>query len=297
VIIQAGQLRDQITLYSVTKTVDAVGGVIHTLQGEGTYRCMVKWATGKETVETNTMVTNQNAEVTIRQHSSVDVDWFAIIDGQRYNVAAVTSPTRSGWTVLQLERWTSQNGNNYVISGSYLSASGSSSINFTVNADATKGKGASGSASFAITSSGAAETGTAAFGTSSMSVSGTASADITLGAAGSAAISFGSSGDATIEAAYSYDSDALAYFTAAEAAGGSFDQTAISGTYTEEYVKTAISDFVAGLKTDGLWAKIELLPLFVGSSFAGLSVPLKGSTMTLNNFVTGDYVAAGAVLG
>ena len=96
----------------------------------------------------------------------------------------------------------------------------------------------------------------------------------------------------------SYDTDAAAYFSAVETAGGSFDLTAIDGTYTESYVKTAHSDFYAGLKTDGLWSKLTEFYLLVGKTFDGLTVKGKGTgTLTNNNFVSGDLLAAGAGAG
>ena len=96
----------------------------------------------------------------------------------------------------------------------------------------------------------------------------------------------------------SYDTDAAAYFDAVETAGGSFDLSAIDGTYTESYVKTAHSDFYAGLKTDGLWDKLTEFYLLVGKTFDGLTVKGKGTgTLTNNNFVSGDLLAAGAGAG
>lgn len=95
-----------------------------------------------------------------------------------------------------------------------------------------------------------------------------------------------------------YDTDAAAYFSAVETAGGSFDLTAIDGTYTESYVKTAHSDFYAGLKTDGLWDKLTEFYLLVGKTFDGLTVKGKGTgTLTNNNFVSGDLLAAGTGAG
>jgi len=97
-----------------------------------------------------------------------------------------------------------------------------------------------------------------------------------------------------------YDPAALDYFTRAEALGGSFDQSAINATYTEAYVKTAISNCVAGLKSDGVWDSITELYLLSGVSFGGLMAKLKYAsvpTLTNNNFVAGDYIAVGAGAG
>jgi len=97
-----------------------------------------------------------------------------------------------------------------------------------------------------------------------------------------------------------YDADALDYFTRAEALGGSFNQTAISGTYTEAYIKARISDFVAGCKTDGVWTKLSEVYLYSLVSFDGLMAKLKHAgtaTITNTNFVSGDYLAAGANAG
>jgi hypothetical protein len=82
--------------------------------------------------------------------------------------------------------------------------------------------------------------------------------------------------------------------------GGSFDLSGISGTYTESYVKTAISDFVAGCKTDSIWTKITEAYLLSGVTFSGVLAKLKhGGTAALTNvnFVSGDYLAAGSGAG
>lgn len=96
------------------------------------------------------------------------------------------------------------------------------------------------------------------------------------------------------------DPDAQDYFTRAEALGGSFDLTSIDAAYTETYVKGAIIDYVVGLKADGLWDKLTELYLLSGVTFGGLMAKLKHAgtaTLTNNNFVTGDYVAAGTSAG
>lgn len=95
-----------------------------------------------------------------------------------------------------------------------------------------------------------------------------------------------------------FDADAVAYFAAVEAAGGSFDLTGVSATYTTSYVKKAHSDLFAGLKADGLWTKVTELYLLSGKTYAGMAVKAKGSgTLTLTNFVSGDYVSAGSGAG
>ena len=95
-----------------------------------------------------------------------------------------------------------------------------------------------------------------------------------------------------------YDSDAQAYFTAVETAGGSFDLSGIDPTYTESYVKTAHSNFYAGLKADGLWGKLTEFYLLAGKTFGGLTVKGKGTgSLTNNNFVSGDWLGAGSGAG
>jgi hypothetical protein len=97
------------------------------------------------------------------------------------------------------------------------------------------------------------------------------------------------------------DPDALDYFSRAEALGGSFDQTAINALYTEAYIKSAISDCIAGLKTDAVWSKITELYLHAGVTFPGLMAKVKhAGTATLTNngpYVAGDYLAAGVGAG
>jgi hypothetical protein len=99
-----------------------------------------------------------------------------------------------------------------------------------------------------------------------------------------------------------YDADALDYFSRAEALGGSFDQSGISATYSEAYVKTAISDMIVGLKADGVWSEIIELYLLTGVTFGGLMAKVKHAgtatlTNTSNNFVAADYIAAGSGAG
>ena len=69
-------------------------------------------------------------------------------------------------------------------------------------------------------------------------------------------------------------------------------------TYTESYIKTAHSNFYAGLKTDGVWDKLTEFYLLAGKTFDGLTVKGKGTgTLTNNNFVTGDYLGVGTGAG
>jgi hypothetical protein len=96
------------------------------------------------------------------------------------------------------------------------------------------------------------------------------------------------------------DADALDYFSRAEALGGSFNQTGLNALYTEAYVKTAISNFVAGCKTDSIWTKLIEVYLLTGVTFGGLMAKLKHAgtaTLTNNNFVSGDYLAVGSGAG
>jgi len=97
-----------------------------------------------------------------------------------------------------------------------------------------------------------------------------------------------------------YDADAIDYFTRAEALGGSFDLTAVNAAYNELYVKTAISNFVAGCKTDAIWTKITEAYLLSGVTFSGVLAKLKHAgtaSLTNVNFVNGDYLAAGTGAG
>mgnify|MGYP003637580038 CR=1 FL=1 len=103
--------------------------------------------------------------------------------------------------------------------------------------------------------------------------------------------------DARADEGVGGDPDALDYFARAEALGGSFDQSAINATYTTDYVKTAISNCVTGLKVDGVWDDITEAYLMVGVSFGGITAKLKHAgtaVVTNNNFVTGDYTGAGS---
>lgn len=77
-----------------------------------------------------------------------------------------------------------------------------------------------------------------------------------------------------------FDPDAKSYIDAVEAADA---QSLESG------VKTAINNFIRGLKEDGEWGAIEFLRCYAGPrTLAGCAVPIKGAAPTLVNFVSGD---------
>ena len=80
---------------------------------------------------------------------------------------------------------------------------------------------------------------------------------------------------------YKYDSDALAYIAAVEAA----DAQAL-----ETGVKIAINNFVKGCKSDAIWDAIKASCILAGArTLSGALVPLRGTAPTNFNFVSGDY--------
>jgi len=77
------------------------------------------------------------------------------------------------------------------------------------------------------------------------------------------------------------DADALTYIRAVEAA----DKQAL-----ESNIVAAIDTFVAGLKTDTVWADIDACVMLCGArTLAGALTPLKGAAPTNFNFVGADY--------
>jgi hypothetical protein len=85
------------------------------------------------------------------------------------------------------------------------------------------------------------------------------------------------------------DADALAYIRAVEAA----DKQAL-----ESNIVAALNTFVAGLKTDSVWADIEACVLLCGArTLAGALTPLKGAAPTNFNFVGADYHRYQGLLG
>jgi hypothetical protein len=78
------------------------------------------------------------------------------------------------------------------------------------------------------------------------------------------------------------DADARAYLAAVRIADGS---------NLEPAVAKAISDFVIGCKSDGIWNAIKASCILAGArTLAGALVPLKGAAPTNNGpFVSGDY--------
>jgi hypothetical protein len=77
------------------------------------------------------------------------------------------------------------------------------------------------------------------------------------------------------------DPDALRYIAAVQKADG---QSLESG------VKKAITDFVVGCKSDGIWDAIKASCILAGArTLSGALVPLRGPGPTNNNFVSADY--------
>jgi hypothetical protein len=77
------------------------------------------------------------------------------------------------------------------------------------------------------------------------------------------------------------DADANAYMAAVEAA---------DGEPLELGVRLAITDFVLGCKSDGIWTAIKASCILAGArTLTGALVPLVGAAPTNNNFVSGDY--------
>ena len=86
-----------------------------------------------------------------------------------------------------------------------------------------------------------------------------------------------------------YDSDALTYLNAVEAADGQSLETS---------VKIAINEFVKGCKADGTWNSIVASCIMAGArTVAGAIIPLLGNAPTNNNFVAGDYSRTLGLLG
>jgi len=81
-----------------------------------------------------------------------------------------------------------------------------------------------------------------------------------------------------------FDQDAAAYIAAVEAQ----DQQPL-----ELEIKDAIHTFVAGCKTDGIWADIKACAILCGArTLDGALIALVGTNPTNNNFVSGDYSRA-----
>jgi hypothetical protein len=86
-----------------------------------------------------------------------------------------------------------------------------------------------------------------------------------------------------------YDSDALTYLAAVEAA---------DGAALEMPVKVAINNFVVGCKADGIWSAIKASCILAGArTLSGALVPLVGTAPTNNGFVSGDYNRKTGLLG
>lgn len=82
--------------------------------------------------------------------------------------------------------------------------------------------------------------------------------------------------------------DAIAWRNAVFAAGSS-----VSGS-----VVSAVSDFITGCQSDGIWDAMNNVVLLAGANtLTGALVPVKGVAPTSQNFVSGDYSAASGLKG
>lgn len=87
----------------------------------------------------------------------------------------------------------------------------------------------------------------------------------------------------------SLDSDALSYINNIEAA---------EGQQLESGVRQAISDFVAGCKSDGIWNSLVSCCILAGArTLYGALIPLVGTAPSNVNFVAGDYSRTGLTGG
>ena len=86
-----------------------------------------------------------------------------------------------------------------------------------------------------------------------------------------------------------YDSDALVYINAVEAADGQ----ALEGS-----VKDAYNTFVVGCKSDGIWNAIKASCIMAGArTLSGALVPLVGVAPSGFNFASGDYSRTTGLVG
>ena len=83
----------------------------------------------------------------------------------------------------------------------------------------------------------------------------------------------------------SLDSDALSYINNVEA---------VEGQQLESGVRQAISDFVAGCKSDGIWNSLVSCCILAGArTLNGALIPLVGTAPLNVNFIAGDYSRTG----
>jgi len=77
------------------------------------------------------------------------------------------------------------------------------------------------------------------------------------------------------------DPDANRYIAAVQQA---------DGESLEPAIRKAITDFIVGCKKDGIWDAISSSCILMGArTLSGALTPLRGPTLTNNNFVSGDY--------
>jgi hypothetical protein len=83
-----------------------------------------------------------------------------------------------------------------------------------------------------------------------------------------------------------FDADAAVYLRRVEDA---------DGQALEQGVRDAITNFVFGCKSDGIWSAIRFSCILMGArTLSGALIPLVGAAPTNSNFVSGDYTRRGA---
>jgi hypothetical protein len=86
-----------------------------------------------------------------------------------------------------------------------------------------------------------------------------------------------------------FDADAAVYLRRVEDA---------DGQALEQGVRDAITNFVLGCKSDGIWSAIRFSCILMGArTLSGALIPLVGAAPTNSNFVSGDYTRGGPTPG
>src|ERR1043166_916392 len=73
------------------------------------------------------------------------------------------------------------------------------------------------------------------------------------------------------------------------------------GSDVDSPTRTAVTTFVSGLKSDGVWNKIKRLNIYTGNNITASKAPLKNLigyvTESMSNFVSSDYTQSRGLTG
>lgn len=102
--IQAGELDQQVTLYSSTATQDSLGQEVKSWTSQGTVWAIVREDHGTESVRGNEMSENEPLTVIIRGGTGVTTGWKLEYNSDTYRIVSTRRMGREHWTEIKANR-------------------------------------------------------------------------------------------------------------------------------------------------------------------------------------------------